>query len=210
MVFRLGFVNATVYIEAMLHLFLIRHGETDWNRLGRFQGVRDIPLNEEGRRQALALARFWDQELDSIVCSPLSRARDTAQILARSRGLTVEVPDVRLAERAYGEGEGLTLAERKERYGDMVPGMEAPESVRARGLDFLKAMESRDGRIAAVSHGGLINALLWAVSEGAVGTGRSILPNASVSEVVMGPRGWFVASVGKTYDQSAEPLGLRE
>jgi broad specificity phosphatase PhoE len=210
MKFRLGFVNATVYIEAMLHLFLIRHGETEWNRLGRFQGVRDIPLNDEGRRQARALAQTWDQELDLVFSSPLSRARDTALILAESRGLKVEIPDVRLAERAYGEGEGLTLAERKDRFGDYVPGMEAPESVRARGLEFLKSIEERTGRIAAVSHGGLINALLWAISEGAVGTGRSILPNASVSEIVLGPRGWFVSSVGRTFDQSAEPLGLRE
>jgi broad specificity phosphatase PhoE len=136
MEFLLGFVNATVYIGSMIHLFLIRHGETDWNRLGRFQGARDIPLNEAGRRQAEALARNWDQEFDVLFTSPLSRARETAGILAESRGLAVETPDPRLAERAYGEGEGLTLAERKERFGDHVPGMEEPESVRARGVEF--------------------------------------------------------------------------
>jgi len=206
----LGFVNATVYIGSMIHLFLIRHGETDWNRLGRFQGARDIPLNEEGRRQAEALARNWDQKFDVLFTSPLSRARETAAVLAESRGLAVEQPDPRLAERAYGEGEGLTLAERKERFGDHVPGMEAPESVRARGWDFLQSIEHRDGRFAAVSHGGLINALLWSISGGAVGTGRSLLANASVSEVVFGPHGWYVASVGRTFDQAVEAIGIRE
>jgi broad specificity phosphatase PhoE len=86
--------------------------------------------------------------------------------------------------------------------------MEEPESVRSRGLAFLKKMEERKGIIAAVSHGGLINALLWVVSGGAVGTGRTLLPNASVSEVVHGPSGWYVASAGRTFE--AEPLGLRE
>ncbi len=194
----------------MIHLFLIRHGETDWNRVGRFQGVRDIPLNDEGRQQARVLAEVWNQELDAVLSSPLSRARETADILAQTRGLVVEEPIALLAERAYGDAEGLTLAERRDRYGDHVPGMEAPESVRARGMEFLKLMEARTGRIAAVSHGGLINALLWAVSGGAVGTGRTLLPNTSVSEVVHGPAGWYVVSAGRTFDQTAEPLGLRE
>jgi broad specificity phosphatase PhoE len=194
----------------MIHLFLIRHGETDWNRLGRFQGVRDIPLNDEGRRQARLLAETWTQEFDAVLSSPLARASETAAILAQARGLTPEPPLALLAERAYGEAEGLTLAERRDRYGDHVPGMEAPESVRARGLQFLKLMEERTGRIAAVSHGGLINALLWVVSGGAVGTGRTLLPNASVSEVVHGPAGWYVVSAGKTFDEAAEPLGLRD
>jgi broad specificity phosphatase PhoE len=193
----------------MIHLFLIRHGETDWNRLGRFQGVRDIPLNDEGRRQARTLAERWTQDLDAVISSPLARARETAAILAEVRGLSLEAPDALLAERAYGEAEGLTLAERRERYGDHVPGMEQPESVRSRGLEFLKLMEKRTGAIAAVSHGGLINALLSVVSGGAVGTGRSLLPNASVSEVVHGPSGWYVASAGRTFE-AAEPLGLRE
>ncbi len=206
--FCLGFVNATVYIRAMIHLFLIRHGETDWNRLGRFQGVRDIPLNDEGRRQARALAERWTQNLDAVISSPLSRARETAAILAEARGVSLE-SDPLLAERAYGDAEGLTLAERRERYGDHVPGMEDPESVRSRGLAFLQRMEARTGTVAAVSHGGLINALLWAVSGGAVGTGRTLLPNASVSEVVHGPSGWYVASAGRTFE-TVEPLGLRE
>jgi len=168
----------------MITLLFVRHGETAWNREGRFQGIQDIPLNEEGRRQAARLADGWDQGGDLILCSPLSRARDTADALAAALGLSVETDD-RLVERDYGAGAGLTLAERRERFPGVVPGVEAPESVRARAGSFLDDVVRRFSglRVIAVSHGGFINAVLALVSEGRLGTGKTILGNASVSTV---------------------------
>jgi uncharacterized phosphatase len=195
----------------MTTIVFVRHGETEWNRQGRFQGTQDIPLNEEGRRQARRLAEAWDEGGDLIVSSPLSRARETAEILASALGLTVLAVDPRLIEREYGSGAGLTLAERRDRFPDgAVPGVESIETIKARGLSFLDSvsLEHPGRRIVAVSHGGFINAVLALVSGGQLGTGKTFLGNASVSTVILGADGWSVEKVGKTFE--AEPLGLKE
>jgi broad specificity phosphatase PhoE len=96
------------------HLYVIRHGETDWNRERRIQGSSDIPLNDTGRAQAAAAGAALAGELVSplIVASPLSRAYDTGLALGRAAGLAIE-SDARLAERSYGVWEGLTPEERR-------------------------------------------------------------------------------------------------
>lgn len=95
----------------MTHLLLIRHGETLWNRQGRFQGSADIALSELGRAQARRLAEsLADKHLDAIYSSPLSRALDTAKAVAAPHGLEVQVVDD-LAEINVGEWSGKTWAE---------------------------------------------------------------------------------------------------
>ena len=195
----------------MTILTFVRHGETDWNRQGRFQGIQDIPLNEEGRRQARRLAEAWAEGGDLVLSSPLGRARETAEILAASMGLKVAALDPRLVERDYGAGAGLTLAERQERFPDgRIPGVETPESIQDRAKSFLDSMSLAHPRrrVVAVSHGGFINSVLALVSAGRVGTGKTFLGNASVSIVVLGADGWSVETVGRTFE--AEPLGLKE
>src|SRR5207244_1461401 len=77
--------TASMMRRMQLHparLYLVRHGETDWNRERRFQGTSDIPLNELGRAQSRALAqRLTDARLDAVYTSPLSRAVETARIV---------------------------------------------------------------------------------------------------------------------------------
>jgi broad specificity phosphatase PhoE len=90
-------------------LLLVRHGETDWNRDGRWQGHSDTSLNDLGRRQALELAEELDR-VDVVYSSDLARARETAEILAERLDLEVRV-DERLRERSFGAWEGLTTAE---------------------------------------------------------------------------------------------------
>jgi broad specificity phosphatase PhoE len=91
--------------------FVLRHGQTDWNAQMRLQGSTDIPLNETGRSQALRAAQiFKDQGIEHIITSPLSRAHETAEIVAQYLGLRVET-DERLIERNFGAFEGLTLDE---------------------------------------------------------------------------------------------------
>ena len=195
----------------MTTLHLVRHGETDWNRQGRFQGTRDIPLNDEGRNQALRLAESWDGKGDVLISSPLSRAWETAEILGIALGLPEPAFNPLLVERHYGSGEGLTQVERLERFPDgIVPGVEAPELIRARARKFLEILadEHRGRRVVAVSHGGFINVVLSVVSGGEVGTGKTFLGNASVSTVVAGPGGWTVTEVGRTFE--TDPLGLKE
>lgn len=199
------------YVGDVTTILFVRHGETDWNREGRFQGSQDIPLNEEGRAQARRLAQAWDWGGEVLLSSPLSRARETAEILATSLGLSLLPPDPRLSERHYGEGEGLTLVERNQRFPDgRVPRVESPESIRQRAREFLELV-TRDHpghRVVAVSHGGFINVALSLVSEGELGTGRTFLGNASVSTIVLSAGGWSVASVGQTVEVA--PLGLKE
>ena len=93
----------------MTTLLLVRHGETDWNRLGRWQGHSDTPLNARGREQARELAPQLDG-VDVVYSSDLARARETAEILAEELGADVRL-DARLRERGFGAWEGLTAAE---------------------------------------------------------------------------------------------------
>jgi len=187
----------------MTTLLFVRHGETDWNRQGRFQGSQDIPLNEDGRAQARRLAAAWNESGDVLVSSPLSRARETAEILSAALGLPLRNTDTRLAERSYGAGEGLTMAERNERFNDgAVPGIEPPEALRFRALNFLESvtLEHPGRRVVAVSHGGFINAVLSLVSEGYLGSGKTFLGNASVTTLALSASGWSVVSVGVSFE----------
>lgn len=97
-------------------LVLWRHGQTEWNVARRVQGQTDVPLDEEGRAQAVeAAARLAALKPSLIVSSDLSRAADTAQALANFTGLTVRL-DERLREMSFGEREGLTFSETLERF----------------------------------------------------------------------------------------------
>lgn len=96
--------------------YLVRHGETEWNRTGRMQGHTGVPLSAEGRRQAARLGeRLRDVDFAAVYCSDLPRAAETARIIADGRDLAVTA-DSDLREFSYGEWEGLTLAEVEARY----------------------------------------------------------------------------------------------
>jgi alpha-ribazole phosphatase len=101
-------------------LFLARHGETDWNRDGRWQGQTDTPLNARGREQARALAeRLGEEPISAVYASDLARAAETAEIVARRLGAPVST-DSRLRELHFGSWEGLTTMEIEERFPDEV------------------------------------------------------------------------------------------
>ena len=88
-------------------LYIIRHGKTDWNARHKLQGRTDIPLNEQGRAMALkAHDEYLDIHLDVCYCSPLIRARETAQILLEGRDIPI-ITDDRLTEMAFGSYEGI-------------------------------------------------------------------------------------------------------
>lgn len=103
-------------LEQLHRLCLVRHGETDWNRDGRLQGLTDAALNERGRCQARALAdRLRGASADGLYASPLSRAAETAAILGEAFGRT-PVPLDGLRERDVGVWGGLTYDEVKVRF----------------------------------------------------------------------------------------------
>lgn len=148
-------------------IFLVRHGETEWNATRRAQGQADIPMNDAGRRQAAdAVAQLDGIELAAVYSSDLSRAIDTARPIAEARGLAVEI-DPAFREVDQGEWEGLTTQEIRRRWPDLWgparhysqrPGGESPEQVQKRALEGLARIAERfpQGQVAVVSHGGTI------------------------------------------------------
>lgn len=152
-------------------LYLVRHGETDWNRQHLIQGRTDIPLNDTGRQQARATGRLLARRSwDAVVASPLSRAFETASIIADELGLPVPTTDDALVERNYGEAEGLDWDEVQRLFpGETpVPGRESHGDVAARALPALMAIAEAhpDEAVLVVSHGGVIRSVIGAVDPG--------------------------------------------
>lgn len=147
---------------------LVRHGITEWNELGKAQGVSDIPLNKIGKQQAFALANrlSLEQEWDVIITSDLSRAIETAQIVSTTLQLPISMHDERIREIDCGDIEGTTEVERVNKWGsnwrEIDLGMEKYELVSNRGLAFLEelVMTHKDKRVLVVSHGALIGLTL--------------------------------------------------
>ncbi|HEY9477996.1 MAG TPA: histidine phosphatase family protein [Microbacteriaceae bacterium] len=153
----------------MTLLYLVRHGETDWNLQRRIQGSTDIPLNNTGRQQAsrtgrLLARRHWD----AVITSPLSRAAETAQIIAVELDLPAPESLPELVERAYGEAEGLDDRTLARRYpgNTPVPGRESRGDVAGRVLPALiQLAEDRPGQhLVLTTHGGVIRTVLEAVA----------------------------------------------
>lgn len=100
----------------MKRFCLVRHGQTDWNLAGRYQGQSDVPLNANGRAQARSLAELLrNQSFFAVYASHLQRAKETAEIIAADVNLTVLL-DSRLAEVNQGEWEGQQIDTIKARY----------------------------------------------------------------------------------------------
>ncbi|QDI92631.1 histidine phosphatase family protein [Salicibibacter halophilus] len=143
---------------------LIRHGITDWNENGRAQGITDIPLNVTGKQQASALANrlFLEEKWDMIVASDLSRAMETAEIIADKLKLPIS-HDARIREMDCGEIEGTTEEERVQKWGSdwrqLNLGIETAEDIAQRGSEFLEesVAVNKNKRVLIVSHGGLIS-----------------------------------------------------
>ncbi len=151
----------------MTRLVLIRHGQTDWNVEGRWQGQADVPLNAHGLEQAQAIAKkVASSELQAIYSSDLQRARRTAEELSKLTGLEVRL-DARLREIHQGEWQGMLVGEIQSRYKEAFlmrqknpltvspPGGETVKQVKERVLSAIQDILHcyPHGRVAVVSHG---------------------------------------------------------
>ncbi|MGO4228916.1 histidine phosphatase family protein [Arthrobacter sp. YAF34] len=148
---------------------LIRHGQTDWNAERRLQGSTDIPLNDVGRTQARdAVAALSGYEWDAIVSSPLSRAAETADLIAAGLGLSVTRRLPELTERSYGPAEGLQDGPELDalRTPGGFRGAESDDDAANRGLAALESLaeEFRGGRVLVVAHGSLLRVSLSRVA----------------------------------------------
>lgn len=161
-------------------IYLARHGETDWNRERRWQGHADVVLNESGKSQARELAEaLRTSGLCRAYSSDLSRARETAEIVADALGLGPVSVDPGLRERSFGVFEGLTEIECRERYPEHwagyasdlrrpPPGAEpferVAERIRAAVDRILDEKLDQPGAILLVSHGGAIRSFVLAAT----------------------------------------------
>jgi broad specificity phosphatase PhoE len=178
-------------------ILLARHGETDWNREGRWQGHADQPLNDLGREQARVLARSLVPEPPQrLYSSDFERARETAEIVGSALGLSVAL-EPRLREVDVGEWSGLTMDEVRELYPEAArrrsegeTGWDTGESYEAMGLRVLEALHAialahPGERILVVTHGGPMRAA-WLASGGARDS-RPRYANCDVETIAVEP-----------------------
>jgi len=142
--------------------WFLRHGETDWNAQNLSQGNVDIPLNATGYAQAAAAAKLLaGRDIESIVCSPLSRARETARIAGETLGI-VPVAQDDLREVSFGVREGQPMSDW---FADWVDGKMTPDrgesfaALRTRATAAINQALTHPAPVLVVAHGGLFRAL---------------------------------------------------
>ena len=165
---------------------LIRHGETEWSLSGQHTGVTDIPLTENGRSHARRLAPLLsDATFSLVLTSPMQRARETCALVGLGDRATI---DDDLMEWRYGEYEGLTTKEIREKhpgwsiFADGCPGGESPEQIAARVDRVMARVRSVQGDVPLIAHGHLFRvfAARWLGLPPAAGS-HFLLDTATVS-----------------------------
>jgi alpha-ribazole phosphatase len=174
----------------MTRFCLVRHGQTDWNLEGRYQGQSDVPLNENGRNQAGALAqKLKGYPFTAIYTSDLVRAKETADILAAALRLPV-ICDLRLREIDQGKWEGQLVDDIKARYVELwqqrsvdpaslrPPGGETVEEVANRvhtAMDDI-ARHHPGASVLVVSHGLALATVICTIRAIPLGQAYSVIP----------------------------------
>jgi broad specificity phosphatase PhoE len=172
-------------------ILLVRHGQSEWNAVGRWQGQADPPLSDQGRLQAREAARSIGT-VDAVWASDLQRAVETATIIADDLGVGPVVIDADLRERDAGEFSGLTRPEIEERFPGYLaahrrpPGWEPDDLLLGRATAALRRIATAvpGGDVLVVSHGGLV----YTVEEH-LGVGFTRLANAEGRWLEVGPGG---------------------
>ena len=158
----------------MAKLYLVRHGETDYNNALRFQGQTDIPLNQTGIRQAEKVAGFFkDIPLQAIYTSSLKRARTTAEIIGKRKGIEPQVTDA-LREMSFGIWENMNSNDIQKKYakewkdffaspaGTKIPQGESMSDVQKRAYPVVQQIldQHPEGDVAFIAHGGIIRVMI--------------------------------------------------
>jgi alpha-ribazole phosphatase/probable phosphoglycerate mutase len=160
-------------------IYLVRHGETEWNALMKYQGQTDIPLSDRGRRQAELIGkRLAGEKIQGIYASDLVRAYETATIISTHHDLRVDtVRDLR--ELDFGAWEGLTQKELKATFANeirqwwenplsnRIPGGESLNEMVERSVRVIKnlVVKHAGGNVVVVTHGGVIRSIVISVLE---------------------------------------------
>lgn len=158
-----------------MYIYIVRHGQTDWNKKTKLQGRSDISLNEEGKKVAAQTGKGLSNiKFDRIISSPLKRAIQTAELIRGNRAINIEIDD-RIIEMGFGSFEGLEFDKsRLHNYGELnnffnhphlyVPpeGAETINELRVRTASFMKELIEKVSadNILVVTHGAAISGLL--------------------------------------------------
>ncbi len=174
----------------MQKIYLVRHGETNWNQELRYQGQRDIPLNEEGYRQAKCISDFLArEEIETVYSSPLSRALKTATLIAEKHDLELCV-EHGLMEIDFGEWEGRSYNELKKEEQDFaqrwfyspdtitIPGGESYSDFKERVLKGYGRIRRVEKNIAIVTHAGVIRVIVATLLD---------MPAANIARLKLSP-----------------------
>lgn len=185
----------------MTELWLVRHGATDWNLQGRYQGQIDVPLNPTGLEQAQALAqKLAGKKFAAIYCSHLERARQTAQALADRLNLAVKI-DPRLQEVSLGDWEGELFDDIAQNYPEHIaerrsnpvhsrpPGGESVAEVAARMAQAADdiARAHPEGPVIIVSHGLALATLICLARQIPLNQAFKLIPENAAPEVIEWP-----------------------
>lgn len=197
-----------------MRIVFVRHGETEYNAESRYQGHTDTNLSKLGRQQAAAVAsRLSGENVAAVYTSDLSRASETARVIAAFHDLPVQ-SDESLRECAFGEWEGLTVKEIAERYAELfrnyirdsvthrAPGGERLEQLQDRVVCAVSriAERHRDDTVVIVTHGGPVRAFFCYALGATLETFRKIkLDNCALTTFSLGSDGrWFLEVLNDT------------
>lgn len=160
-----------------IDFYIFRHGQTDWNKLKKVQGSTDIPLNEQGRKEAQGLQEFFKEiNIEKVFSSDLSRAFETAEIAFSDKSISIE-PTSALREASFGEVEGMHIEDLLSKYSTKFwdihiggeeadhfsyPGGETRKEVRERLISFIDKVRGDSGleSIALSTHGGALRSIM--------------------------------------------------
>ena len=194
-------------------IYLIRHGQTDWNAEGRFQGQHDIPLNDIGRGQAsrngvLLQSLIGDRVADfSFVCSPMTRTRQTMELVRAAMGLdpSAYATNDALVELCFGDWEGRTFSELKLLFPEAMHRREAdkwnfvPPGEKAESYEILSWrvagwLQSVKGPTVCVTHGGVMRSIIKLCdASGAIEASETDIRQDSILKLEGGRLTWIAA-----------------
>jgi len=197
-----------------MRIYLIRHGETEWNTSGRWQGVLPVPLNDTGREQAMKLGLYLASmgiTLDTFYSSNLPRAYETAAIIASAFG-KIPKADRRWRELNTGSFQGLTQHEIEVRFPDVlaqfladpleyiIPGGESRRQLQDRAYAAWTDLTNISGgqQLGIVSHGGTIKMLLSRLFGTLLEFEQETIPNTSITILERAIHGWQLAAFAQT------------
>lgn len=163
-----------------MKIYLLRHGQTDWNLEGKMQGRKDIPMNDTGIKQMMELSehlRKMNFHVDFIISSPLNRAKESAKIVAETIGFEGNIVyDEDFIERSFGLAEGLVWT-KDLNLNDEKYAVETVEDVCKRAkIAIDKYMLHEDISILIVAHGAILSAVKHVLSQGMFGYHDSSVP----------------------------------